>query len=134
MRESRLVHRVQWGETDAAGIVFYPNYYRWFDQATHELFRALGYTVPQLTAEGFVIPLIETKARFSSSLRLDDEVVVTSHIGEVRTRAFRIDHMVTHGETLACTGYEVRIWARQSDGEILPEPLPTRVRAVLGQD
>ena len=28
--------KVRWGDTDAAGIVFYPNFYKWMDEATHE--------------------------------------------------------------------------------------------------
>lgn len=131
MREYRLTHRVLFGETDAAGIVFYPNYYRWFDQATHELFRALGYRVPIMFADGIVIPLVEAKARFLASLRYDDEITIVSRIEEVRTRSFRIEHRVMRDGSAVCTGYEVRMWVRQGVEGITPEPLPDTVRRLL---
>ena len=54
MTERIKPHRVQWGETDAAGIVFYPNYFRWFDQATHELLAQLGYPVTRMIEDGHI--------------------------------------------------------------------------------
>ena len=33
--------QVRWGDTDAAGIVYYPNFYKWMDEATHEYFKKL---------------------------------------------------------------------------------------------
>ncbi len=33
---------VEWGDCDPAGIVFYPNYFRWFNQGAHALFGAAG--------------------------------------------------------------------------------------------
>lgn len=43
MRLSEYRFKVKWGDTDAAGIVFYPNYYKWMDEATHEMFDQLGH-------------------------------------------------------------------------------------------
>jgi acyl-CoA thioesterase FadM len=42
----RIVLPVEWGDTDAAGIVFYPNYYRWFDRAAHALLRPQRLAAP----------------------------------------------------------------------------------------
>ena len=33
---------IEWGDCDDAGIVFYPNYFRWFDNAFHHLLRQCG--------------------------------------------------------------------------------------------
>lgn len=129
--ESRMDHRVEWGETDSAGIVFYPNFYRWFDRGTHELFRRLDYPVPTMVAEGFVIPLIETHARFLSPLRYDDSIAIHSRIEELRTRSFRVAHVVVRGDARACEGYEVRAWVRVRDGVLRAEPIPHHIRDLL---
>jgi acyl-CoA thioesterase FadM len=60
--------RVEWGETDTAGIIFYPNYYRWFDRSSHALFRAAGMPISELIKLGFVHPILETGARFLQPL------------------------------------------------------------------
>ena len=43
---SRRRIRVDWGHCDPAGIVFYPNYFRWFDQCTSALFESAGLPLP----------------------------------------------------------------------------------------
>jgi len=48
MRSNTIHYKIQWGDTDAAGIVFYPDYFRWFDLATHEFFGNLCWTVPRV--------------------------------------------------------------------------------------
>ncbi len=35
---------VEWGDCDPAGIVFYPNFYAWFDASSHALLDALGFS------------------------------------------------------------------------------------------
>jgi 4-hydroxybenzoyl-CoA thioesterase len=132
MEEPRT-RRVSWGETDAAGIVFYPNYFRLFDQGTHDLFRELGHPVTTMLDRGYVIPVVESKARFLTSLRYDDHFTTASRIAEIRTRAFRIEHRLIRGDEVVCEGYEVRIWARLVDGgkRLEPEALPHDLRLIM---
>jgi 4-hydroxybenzoyl-CoA thioesterase len=115
--------------------VFYPNYLRWFDQATHELFRGIGFTVQEMFLTGHGAPVIEARIRYLSSLVYDDEIEILSHVGEIRTRAFRLEHrVVRHGLTMA-QGYEVRIWARlpgTGESRVVPDAIPQRLRDLLG--
>jgi YbgC/YbaW family acyl-CoA thioester hydrolase len=127
------VYRVQWGDTDTAGVVFYPNYFRWFDHATHELFRGLEETVASLAAAGIVLPIIETHGRFLAPLVYDDEILIASRVSEVRTRAFRVEHVVTQGSRTVADGYEVRVWVRIGEGgTIVPQPIPSEWKQRLG--
>ena len=41
MRSNEIQMTVEFGNTDAAGIVFYPNYFMWFDKGTHWLFKSM---------------------------------------------------------------------------------------------
>jgi acyl-CoA thioester hydrolase len=135
MVEHRKTFRVPFGDTDAVGIVFYPNYYRWFDQATHDLFRAAGYPVVQMLADGYAIPLVETQAQYRASLAYDDDVTLVSRVGEIRARTFRVEHMVSRGDTPICQGYEERIWVRiLPEGGMAAEIIPDGVRALLDAD
>lgn len=134
MVEHTKSHRVQWGETDAAAILFYPNYFRWFDQATHDLFRSIGYSVSDMHERGFTIPIVEARGRFVSALAYDDELQITSRVTEARTRAFRVEHRVTKEARLVCEGYEVRMWVRISpgSGRLEGHRIPDDLRARLG--
>src|SRR5215472_16734707 len=63
---SRRAIRVDWGDCDPAGIVFYPNYFRWFDANTTALFETAGLSLPALyRAHGLVgFPILNTGAKF----------------------------------------------------------------------
>lgn len=131
-----MTRRVEFGDTDAAGVVFYPNYFRWFDQATHELLRAHSYPASRMISEGFIIPLVESHAEFLSPVFYDDLISIASRIAEVRTRAFRVQHQIRKGDALVCDGYEVRMWVRTGPlGEKLkPEPIPDLLRRTFSDE
>ena len=62
---ARHVVRIEWGDCDAAGITFYPNYFRWFDAAAWRLFGQAGFDAATLMASrGVFLPIVEAGARF----------------------------------------------------------------------
>ncbi|GAC1444056.1 MAG: acyl-CoA thioesterase [Chloroflexota bacterium] len=128
-------HQIEWGETDAASIVYYPNYYRWFDNATHELLRAAGHPVEHLLSTGCATPLIESHARFRGPLFYGDTIEVRSVVAEVRTRGYRIEHIIIRDGTLVGDGHEVRVWVHLGGhgASLRAEPLPQSFRECLRQ-
>jgi acyl-CoA thioester hydrolase len=124
--------KVAFGDTDAAGIVFYPNFYRWMDQANHELFSKLVKPTSQIIKEGNGFPLVETHCEFKSPLYFDDLVDVQSEVVELKNKVFRVQHtFVRSGETVAF-GYEVRAWIIFQDGKLKAVPIPDEIRGKLG--
>ncbi len=123
--------KVRFGETDAAGIVYYPNFYKWMDLATHEMLEKAGYTVRQMLNEKKGLPLIETHCRFRSPLFVGDRIKVISVIAELRNKAFRIEHTFYRGEELIAEGYEVHAWVENAGGALTPQPLPDFLRKPL---
>ena len=65
---------VEWGDIDQAAIVFYPNYFKWFDIGTRHLLDAAGVSYSTLQSElGLVgLPLVEASSRFLSPIRFGD--------------------------------------------------------------
>lgn len=124
-RTSTIDLRVRWGETDAAGIVFYPNYYVWFDVATHELLR------PGPAHAGFGFPLIETGAKFHAPLFPDDLFTVETVVADVRTKAIRLEHRVRRGETHIASGFEARVYVKLNRDGIEATPIPDDLRRFL---
>lgn len=113
MSKHVIQYHVQWGDTDAAGIVFYPNYFRWFDHAALEFLRSLGLPLERLKADyQAVVPIIEAGCRFQKPLRYHDLLTIETSVTEVRTRSFRLEHRVSCGEEITGLGYEVRGLAR----------------------
>ena len=108
---SRRRIRVDWGHCDPAGIVFYPNYFRWFDQCTSALFESAGLPLPQLYRDyglkGF--PLLDTRATFSASATFGDDLDAESSVVEWTAKTLKVQHRFLRGATPAVEGWELRI-------------------------
>ena len=53
--------KVRWGDTDPAAIVYFPNFYRWMDEATHEFLTEIGHPTSELMeTEKIGVPLLES--------------------------------------------------------------------------
>ena len=128
---------VDWGDCDPAQIVFYPNFYRWFDAATRHMFEAAGLPWQELFPRYDVVglPLREAKARFVSPARYGDHLRIESTVGERRERALVVKHRAFVGDRLVAEGTEVRVWARQHPNDparLQAVPLPAELVEKLG--
>lgn len=121
------IHRVNigWGDCDPAKIVFYPNYYRWFDDATHALFRSVGLDLDILYEQYDIIgmPLVESNARYMSPSVFGDTIEIESHVSAWQRKIFVVSHTITNSGELAVQGTETRIWALRHPDD------PTRLKA-----
>ncbi|NWJ98291.1 MAG: acyl-CoA thioesterase [Chloroflexi bacterium] len=120
---------VELGETDAAGVVFYPNYFRWFDRATHNFLGAIGLPQRELLEEfQLTQPIIDCGCKFVGPLHYDDKVRIETKITDLNDCMFRLDHVVYREDVLVGSGFEVRIWVktdeRGADGKLLAVTIP----------
>lgn len=125
--------RIEWGDCDPAGIVYYPRYFAMFDGSTAELFRAaLGYTKFELLRRfdfaGF--PMVDTGARFSLPSRFGDEVIIESQIVRLGRCSFDVEHRLMRGSALAIEAHEKRVWVKrhpEDPDRIVSAPIPREV-------
>jgi len=128
IREER---RIEWGDCDPIGIMFYPQCFRWFDIATHHLFEAAGRPMNGLeTRYGIVgCPLVDAGAAFKSPLPWTTEITVESHVAEWRTKSFVVSHNVWKGEVLAVEGREVRVCVARNGAALKGVAIPEDLKA-----
>ena len=97
--------RVYWEDTDAGGIVFYANYLKFFERARTEWLRSLGIEQSRLREEtGGIFIVSETKVRYLSPARLDDELLATAQLQETGRASMTIAQQAlqpTTGRVLA---------------------------------
>jgi 4-hydroxybenzoyl-CoA thioesterase len=112
MFTNRIRIRVEFSDCDPAKIVFYANYFRWFDNCTSALFRAVGLPLKELfEARGVIgIPVVEARARYIIPSRYGDELVAESCVSEWRKSSFVLSHKFLRDEELAMEGSETRVW------------------------
>ena len=71
--------RVRYAETDQMGIVYYANYFVWFEVGRTDLLRQAGWSYREMEGEGFSLPVVEAHCTYRQSARYDDDL-------EIRTR------------------------------------------------
>lgn len=75
--------RAIYKDTDQMGIVYYGNYYTWFEVGRNEFIRSLGLSYKDLEAKGIMLPVIESRCSYKTSAKYDDLVVIRTGIREM---------------------------------------------------
>ncbi|WP_144640705.1 tol-pal system-associated acyl-CoA thioesterase [Bordetella genomosp. 13] len=101
--------RVYYEDTDAAGIVFYANYLKFFERARTEWLRALGFNQSELTGRtGRVFVVHSLDMRYRKPARLDDLITIRSRITRVGRASIHFAQRAERdGELLAEGGIQV---------------------------
>lgn len=76
--------RVRYKDTDAMGIVYYANYFVWFEIGRTEWLRALGLSYRDLEKSGLFLPAIKASCDYKAPARYDDELMVITLLESLR--------------------------------------------------
>lgn len=88
--------RVEFHETDAAGLVHFSNYLRYAEAAEHALFRELDY--PMLRDDGhgrfYGWPRVRAQAKFSAPLQSGDAIRIELAVAEIKLKAIEFSFRI----------------------------------------
>lgn len=137
MLTNRQTVRIEWGDCDPAGIVYFPRYFEMFDACTVALFERAGFRKREmLQAFGTAgIPLVDVKSRFMIPSRFGEDVTVESSIADWGKSSFVVRHRLMKGDALAVECFETRVWvARAADDpeRFESRPIPAEVKEKFG--
>lgn len=84
-----IKRRVEFYETDMAGIVHFSNYFRWMESAETELFHKLEIPIAKQEGGGIITgwPKVETSCNFIAPLRFQDEIEIVLTIKEIKNHS-----------------------------------------------
>ena len=104
--------RVEFGDTDMAGIIHFSSYYRYMEEAEHSFFRSLGLSVMQKREDGVVVgwPRVSASCSFEAPARFEDELEIQVSVERkgvksltMRYEFFNAQRRVAHGRMkIAC--------------------------------
>jgi 4-hydroxybenzoyl-CoA thioesterase len=128
--------RVEWGHCDPADIVFYPNYFRWFDAASWNLFDTAGGGWEDIRRRfgPVCMPLLGAESQFRSPSRHGDRLIIESRVVSWERKVFKVGHRVLNAGAVAVEGSETRCWAiqdQQNGNRMRGEPLPDDLIALF---
>jgi YbgC/YbaW family acyl-CoA thioester hydrolase len=127
--EHRLIRRVQFHETDAAGIVHFTAYFRYMEEAEHSLWRAAGLSI---AANGSAIgwPRVSASFDYHRALRFEDEVEVCIRITAIEERKIcYVCELTREAKKVATGALTIVCVSKGPGGAMRAIPIPPDVAA-----
>ncbi|MCF6159496.1 MAG: acyl-CoA thioesterase [wastewater metagenome] len=94
MRTYEVKTRVRYQETDQMGIVYYANFFVYFEMGRTELLRELGLPYSELEKEHIYFPVIEAHCRFRSPAQYDDILIIQTSISELKHATLKFNYTI----------------------------------------
>ena len=125
--ELRQRRRVQFSETDAAGIVHFANYFRYFEDAEHALWREAGLSIhPEQSPIGW--PRVSASCEYHRPLKFEQEFDVTVRIAEMTRRTIRYEGTITRdGQRVATGTWTIACVSKLPDGTMRSADIPGEI-------
>lgn len=137
--EYKTTRRVEFADTDMAGIMHFANFFRFMESAEHGFFRALGLSIAGQEIEGVRIgwPRVHVECDFISPLRFEDEVEIHLEVRAVNRKSIVYDFMILRladesrteaakgSFTVACVAWDA------AGGKMKAVPIPEPVRKMI---
>lgn len=124
--------RVEFAETDAAGIVHFSMYFRYMEEAEHAMWRAAGLSIAPPGAE-YGFPRVSASMDYHAPLRFEEQLEVSIRIVEAGSRTIRYEAQLARGDTRIATGSMMMVCVKSAHGEPLKAvPFPDHIRQALG--
>jgi YbgC/YbaW family acyl-CoA thioester hydrolase len=135
--EFKAVRRVEFSETDMAGIVHYSNFFKYMETAEHGFFRSLGHSVilrhfdPPLG-----LPRVHAECDYLKPLRFEDEVEIHLLVAEKRPKTlsylFKFRRIQPAPVVEVARGRLTVVCVSQTpDGHLRSAPLPRSVADLI---
>jgi acyl-CoA thioester hydrolase len=122
--------RVRYAETDQMGVVYYANYFVWFEVGRTDLLRLDGWSYKDMEHEGFSLPVVAAYGEYRAPARYDDVLGVKTRGRLLSPVRVRFDYEVVREVDAAvlATGYTEHAVLDRSGR---PRRLPERARQMF---
>ena len=128
--EHRYSRRVQFADTDQAGVVHFSWIAKYLEEAEHALWRAAGLSIaPRGQEAGF--PRVALTIDFKAPLYFEDEFEVHVRIDAISRRTIRYSHTITRGDTVIATGTMTAACVLSKQTPMRSIEIPEEIRSKL---
>ena len=123
--------RVEFAETDAAGMVHFSMFFRYMEEAEHAAWRAAGLNIWE-SGEGLSWPRIAAQCDFKSPLKFQDEFEVRSTITSMTRSTITWAHELVRGDVTVASGSVTAVCVRKNaDGSMKSAQIPAEIVSAL---
>jgi YbgC/YbaW family acyl-CoA thioester hydrolase len=133
----RFTHsrRVQFVDTDMAGIVHFSNFYRFMEEAEHAFFRSLGFKLLQDQSEGDALgwPRVETSCQYEAPAYYDDLLEIDLDVVRIGARSLTMSFTFRRGEARIAAGEVTTVCCtHDAAGKLRSIDIPQKYREAIG--
>ena len=130
--EFKATRRVEFSDTDMAGIVHYANFFRFMETAEHGFYRSLGFSVVMLENEPRLgWPRVHAECDYRKPLRFDDLVEIHLLVSAKKSKSlsylFRFSKLGEKPEPVAVGALTIVCVVHGSDGTMSATPIPAAI-------
>ncbi|MCW5933072.1 MAG: acyl-CoA thioesterase [Fimbriimonadia bacterium] len=106
---------VRYAETDAMGVVYYANYYVWFEVARGAFCDRYGINYQQIEEDGTPLAVVDAYCRYKMPARFGMRVIARVQLTELGRSAMRFQYEILDSETrsLLAEGWTRHVWINQ---------------------
>jgi YbgC/YbaW family acyl-CoA thioester hydrolase len=106
----KTLYRVSWVDTDAAQIVHFSNFFRFFERAEEDFYRHLG-LIDWLDSKDVIMPRVEAFCQFKKPARFNDLLEIELTVEELKEKAVKYGFKIYNkeNEELLARGYLVAV-------------------------
>jgi acyl-CoA thioester hydrolase len=124
-------YRVLYADTDKMGVTYYGHYFRFFEAARNEYFRALELPYTECEKKGIFLPVGEAYAKYIAPSTYDDELIVRTSVSHLGGSVIKFQYQVLNVKTqkILTTGETVHIFvSKQMKPCRIPEEIKSKVK------
>jgi acyl-CoA thioesterase FadM len=123
--------QVQWGDTDAGGLIYYPKFFHFVIVGLNDYFSLAtdgAHPMEYYRRAGYLLPAIEAAATFQSPLRAGDDAVIETSVADYGDSSLSVSFSVTRDGDLAADGEVSFVFV---DDEFEPTSLPVEMHECI---
>lgn len=127
-----LKRRVQFAETDMAGVLHFSNYFRYMEEVEHAFWRALGRSV--VTTHGLEVmswPRVAVSCEYRSPARFEDELTLSFRLTNIGGRSLKYEVDFHRDGQVIATGKTTAVCCGMKDGVFSAMDIPDSLRTKL---
>jgi acyl-CoA thioester hydrolase len=116
------------------GVVYYANYFIWFEVGRTDLLRVEGWSYREMERDGFSLPVIEARCEYKRPARYDDDIEIRTKGALLSPVRVRFDYeVVRQGDASLLAGGHTVHATLDRDGRPRPLPGPVRKLFTMGE-
>lgn len=101
---NKLNIRVSYRDTDKMGVVYYANYFVFFEMGRTELMRQIGFTYDEMEKQGLYFPVINAQCNYHAPAHYDDLITVETTISELKNVTVTFSYKIKCDDKILVTG------------------------------